>query len=93
MEKVIISKSVVQMNDQDLESVAGGFELHEVWVGMKNAAKPYVKSKGGVVWDRTLGKDFVLACLVALGYGLAKRNEIYNWLRSKFKSNKVETKK
>ncbi len=92
---MLISKSVVQMNDQDLESVAGGFALHEVWVGMKNAAKPYVyiKAKGGVEWDRTLGKDFVLACLVALGYGLAKRNEIYNWLRSKFKSNKIEAKK
>ncbi len=81
------------MNEQDLESVAGGFKLGNVWSGLKFELKPYSRGPMGMVWDRTLGRSLGWAALIALGYGLAKRKEIYNWLMSKFESNKVETKK
>ncbi len=35
-----------------------------------------------------MGGYSALAAPIVLGYGLAKRNEIYNWSRSKFKSKK-----
>lgn len=99
MKNLLADRSIIKINELDLERVTGGMGNFE-WVVFKGAFWEYLnpikrwdgyKPVEGVVMEDTAAAIVVDLFFIAVGcgimYGAIKRRDVVNWLGRKVKSN------